>query len=341
METDLTDIADVAAASRLSVVGTAKNCGKTTTLNALLEHRRRQQLPMPALCSVGIDGESTDALLGTDKPPIRVTPDQWVVSAEQALRRSTARFEYVRSMGHRTPLGEVFVCRVIAAGTAILGGLRHLQDLRRAIELLEDLGIDDIWIDGAYGRLIGTHPDLADGAVVATGAVVAESVDGVVDATTNLVSRLDRPAISDPLHRTAIEQAIARDRVMVVDDEGDIDELHAESALLGLDELDDLWEATTRAVAIPGLISDRVAEELLALGRDHTLLVPDPTVLHIDDSLWRRLRNQWDIRSLRAADIAGISYNPTSIDGRRLDSRLLRRDLGNIRPSTPVFNPLQ
>src|SRR5690554_2852378 len=79
---------------RLAVVGVAKNCGKTTTLNALIEKHRDRPV---GLVSVGIDGEQSDVLLGTEKPAIVVEEGHWVVSAEQALSRSTAPLEYVEA----------------------------------------------------------------------------------------------------------------------------------------------------------------------------------------------------------------------------------------------------
>lgn len=324
-------------ADRLSLVGVAKNCGKTTTLMSLIEHRP-DELAAPSLVSIGIDGEAEDALLGTKKPPVRVQKGQWVASAGRLLQRSTARVEYVQSLGVDTPVGRVYVCRVVDDGTVTLAGLRHRRELIRAVNALQQLGPGPVWVDGAYGRLMGAHPDVSRSVVVATGAVVADDITGVVERTDHLVSRLQTDPVADDAHRRAIEDAVAQNRLLFVGDNGDTTAPSIRSAVTGLGEALDQFDGSIDAVAIPGLVSDRVAEQLLTVD-DATLLVPDPTVLHVDPGLWRRLHDRWNVQVLHPVEPVAVSYNPTSVDGTGVDARRLHRALSERFDDLVVFDP--
>src|SRR5207248_7227044 len=71
MPAQLAYIVDQARIARLSLIGLAKNVGKTTTTNYLLETLLGEKLYRAeelALTSLGLDGEATDALTGLPKP---------------------------------------------------------------------------------------------------------------------------------------------------------------------------------------------------------------------------------------------------------------------------------
>lgn len=333
----------VVECGKMAIVGVAKNCGKTTTLNRLLQHRKARGLSPPALLSTGIDGEAEDLLIGTQKPPIAVCRGQWLVSAEQAIQRSSAHVEYVRDLGFTTPMGRVLVCRVLDEGHAILAGLRHRGEIVTAVKALKSLGSDSIWVDGAYGRVVGAHPDVSDAVVVATGAQVGGDVASVVERTRGLISRLVLEAVDATTQREAIACAIEKGRVVLLDQERGVQPLPVESAVVGLHRIDEYWTQSVEAIAIPGLVSDRVAEQLLAIADDRrrTLLVADGTAFHTEDRLWRRLQKRWTIRALRCVDLAAISYNPSALDGGGLEPQSLALGLRAMAPGVPVFDPLQ
>lgn len=330
------ELEKIADQDRLAIVGVAKNCGKTTTLNALLARRRG---PMPALLSIGIDGEAEDMIMGTWKPPISVVEGQWLVTAQTAAERSTARLEYIRSLDVVTPLGELFICRARTAGEVVLAGLRHRREILGAIEALQEEGWEIVWVDGAYGRVAGAHPSVSRAVVVATGAIVAGSVKGVVERTADLITRLALEEVEEEEHRAAILMSQAEERCYLVDDERGLVALSVRSALVGFNEIRKAWSQSTIGIAIPGLISDGVAQQLLALGSGHRLLIPDGTALHLESGLWRRLKKRWEIRVEKTIPVVGISYNPASISGPGLDDGELQEALAKRWPETVIFNP--
>lgn len=54
---------------RISIVGMAKNAGKTTALNYLIEEAMDEGLVL-GVTSTGRDGEGTDLVTGTEKPRV-------------------------------------------------------------------------------------------------------------------------------------------------------------------------------------------------------------------------------------------------------------------------------
>lgn len=323
----------------IAVVGVAKNCGKTTTLDYMLGCANQAGRTV-GLVSVGIDGEASDALLGTPKPSVVVRVGQLVATTRLALDESTASVEYLEDLGFTTPFGEAVVARVLDGGTMVLAGMRHRADVERAVSAMLRAGADQVLVDGAYGRVVGAHPDLADAVVVSTGAIVAPDVDVIADRTRHLVARLSLPLVEAPWQRALLERAVADGRAYLGGSA--LDEpisLPARSALLGLSAAHDAWTDEVEAIAIPGLVSDAVAHELFRVTPSRTLLVPTGTAIQTSDRASERLRDEWRVRALRAPPVIAIAYNPTSIRGDEVSPEALARAIAARCPNIPVFDP--
>ncbi len=336
--TDPCDPLDLWERPDLAIVGVAKNCGKTTTLNTLLAARAAAP---PGLLSTGVDGESEDVLLGTRKPSIVVRPGQWLVTTEVALGQGTAGLELVEPLGWTTAFGDALICRVMDEGTVVLSGIRHRRDLIEASTRLRALGAPGVWIDGAYGRIASAHPDVAPAFVVATGAAAGDTIDAAVARTAHLVEPLTLSVLDDPAHSVLLEEATRRRQALCLcRDDPTPRELASASALVALRQAAPPEGLT--ALAIPGLFSDSVAESLLCLelSTPPTILVPDGSAFHVTESLWTRLGERFELRTHQTMELAGISYNPRCVGGRSLDGAGLRRALQERWPGVPVFNSL-
>ena len=68
----------------IGILGTAKNTGKTTTFNFLLEWSNLESIKV-GLTSIGYDGEDIDNITGLPKPRIFVQKDNTIATAEQCL----------------------------------------------------------------------------------------------------------------------------------------------------------------------------------------------------------------------------------------------------------------
>src|ERR1700722_7427952 len=87
-------LADLTAqASRVALVGLAKNTGKTVALGAILEELA-QEGKCVGVTSVGRDGEEHDVIDNRiEKPPVRLRAGSLVASTDSLLRESGLQFE--------------------------------------------------------------------------------------------------------------------------------------------------------------------------------------------------------------------------------------------------------
>jgi hypothetical protein len=323
-------------AGRLAIVGLAKNCGKTTTLNAISRHLHAQARTV-GLLSIGIDGETSDVLIGTPKPPVVVSEGQLVVTADKALTVSSAGWEWRESLGIRTPLGEVVLATCTAPGELVLGGLRHRADVLLATRRLRENGATHILIDGAYGRMVAAAPQISDATILSTGAVLSAQADELARLTSLVIDKLELPAVGDSAARRLGEQAVESGSVLVGTQASRA--FTSSSALLGLQRERELWTIDSDVIAIPGLVSDGVVDELLALPNPGILVVPDATALHCSGRRFRKLTERWRVRVLEPVEVLGVALNPTSVTGVRVDPMDVADRLLQEHPHLTVFDP--
>jgi hypothetical protein len=109
----------------VTIVGLAKNAGKTTVVNHLLERLEGRV----GLASLGLDGEARDQLTGLAKPRIAPPAGALVLTTTQ-LRGQTPM---LRALPFRTAAGEV----VIGGEAVVVSGPTRLDELDEALARCE------------------------------------------------------------------------------------------------------------------------------------------------------------------------------------------------------------
>ena len=183
----------------LSLLGLAKNVGKTTTTNYLLETLLGEKLYRAeelALTSLGLDGEAVDVLTALPKP--RYVPQAGLIIATAAdlLRQAESEEAQVEHLAHlpgRTALGPVILARVLRPGRIIIAGPTLLRDVRGALERMREHGTRLAIIDGAINRLGAASPEVTDACIVCTGASAGANPQIAARRTADLLLRLATP----------------------------------------------------------------------------------------------------------------------------------------------------
>ena len=103
----------------LSIVGMAKNAGKTTAMNYLIEEAMDDGIVL-GITSIGRDGESQDLVTGTEKPRIYLDQDTIVTVPTQLYELADAGMEILKKTRFSTPLGDLLICRVDIISPPIL-----------------------------------------------------------------------------------------------------------------------------------------------------------------------------------------------------------------------------
>jgi hypothetical protein len=185
----------------LAVVGLVKNAGKTTVVNALMDN-----CPLRfGLTSLGLDGERTDHLTGLAKPSISPPAGTLVATTQGSIDRSRYAMEALEQLPFHTPLGRVLIGRASGDGAVEVSGPTTLAELRVTVERLQALGADKVIVDGAINRIGSASPRVSDGVVVATGGMVGDSLDDVLETTVGAVELLTLPGVG-PGTKALIEE---------------------------------------------------------------------------------------------------------------------------------------
>lgn len=135
------------------ITGDDKNSGKTTFLKHALSSLRARGLSL-AYMSAGVDGEAFDLVSGLPKPLITVEAGDHIVTTENALAESTARFEVIRSFPEKTVLGRLELLRATRRGLVELIGPETNRALGEVLDsVIELAGADAVLVDGAVDRV--------------------------------------------------------------------------------------------------------------------------------------------------------------------------------------------
>ena len=338
-------LADLLAGTRrLALVGLAKNTGKTETLAAVLRELAERDRCV-GVTSIGRDGEEHDVIdARIDKPRIDLQAGSLLASTDALLRASGVTHERLAQTGVRTPLGEVVIARLSERGAVEVAGPSAADDVREVSDAMISFGAEQVLIDGAIDRRAASSPDIADGLVMATGAVLGEDIERVVAATSDAVGLVRLPvtgdaladippsgALADPAPEQG-EQRVMLERRLV---------LNAEPA-----EIAELLRAHPRASTflIDGALGEGFLEGLLAArrqraGRELRIVVGDPTkvfLTHRGPGWYQHQGLSLEVR--RTIELKAITVNPVAPLSHRFDSKQLRELIEMEIPDVPILD---
>ncbi len=179
--------------SCLAIIGLAKNAGKTVALNTLIREAVKADVKL-AIVSYGRDGEDIDVITLKEKPLIFIPPNTYFITAEKLYEKSGIQGSIIKDTELDTLLGKINIYKSGAAGGNVeLAGVNRGSRMKQIKELLpEDTEL--FLIDGALDRRSSAIPSLSHGMVLATGAVVGNTVDLIVQRTMDEVERITLPS---------------------------------------------------------------------------------------------------------------------------------------------------
>jgi hypothetical protein len=328
----LTDL--LAGTRALALVGLAKNTGKTETLAAILaEHAAAERTV--GVTSIGRDGEEHDVLdARIDKPRVKLQAGSLVATTGALLRASAVAHERLEQTGVRTPLGEVVLARLSEPGTVEVAGPNAAADVRAVSETMSALGAEQVLIDGAIDRRAASSPAVADGLVMATGAILGKDIEDVIVATSDAVDLVRLPLARDGNHHDDGDQRIALQRRLVLN--GDPAEI---AALLR-------EHPRAHTFLVEGALSERFLDGMIGArseraGRELRIIVGDPTRVFLSRRGPRWFERQGvSIEVLRTIELKAITVNPLAPQSHRFDSLMLRELLEAAVADVPVLDVL-
>jgi hypothetical protein len=324
---------------RLALVGLAKNTGKTETLTAILAEHAAAGTPI-GVTSIGRDGEAHDVIdARIEKPRLHLVSGSLVATTGELLRASGLAHERLARTGVRTPLGEVVLARLSESGSVEVAGPSAAADVRAVSDAMSELGAEQVLIDGAIDRRAASSPAVADGLLMATGAVLGETVEQVVAATADAVELVRLPGVDSQAAGPEAHGETDRDGAGVLLDRRLV--LNAEPA-----EIATLLAEHPRAstFALDGALSEQFLEGLLAArreraGRKLRIVAGDPTKVFLSrrPAGWYA-RQGVAIEVLQTLELKAITVNPLAPQSHHFDSQELCRQIRDAVRNVPVLD---
>lgn len=216
MTIELADVVANSGAKSLAVVGTAKNVGKTVTMNYLISELSSRGLAV-GLLSSGRDGEAIDSFTGQPKPSVVAPCGAWVATAERVLGESSTCLEIADVSERQGLFGRLVVGRMIDSAPVELVGPRSARELSLIVKKLLAFGADIVLVDGALDRLAAASPQVTDATILATGAQAGGNLEALAEELAFLVWLLSRPEPEDAAMARLAREAMDKDVVCHID----------------------------------------------------------------------------------------------------------------------------
>lgn len=307
----LFDIIASSGTRSLAVIGLVKNAGKTTVVNALMANCAQRF----GLTSLGLDGEKVDHLTGLAKPRIAPPPGTLVATTRGSLDRSHYAMEVLEELPFHTPLGRVVIGRAGGDGQIEVSGPTTLAELRVTVERLQAHGADQVLVDGAINRLGSASPRVSDGVVVATGGMVGDTLDEVLETTVATLDMLTLPEVSAETRALVDVKQVEAARAVAVGDDGRPLPLELETVIgEGVTVAREVERLDARTLFIGGALTREFVEDftrvlpprraLRVVVRDATVLVLPPATVALFG------RRGITLEVLRPLRVLAVTANP-------------------------------
>lgn len=322
----------------LSIVGMAKNAGKTTALNYLIEEAADEGLRL-GITSTGRDGETVDVVTETEKPKVYLYEDTIVSVPTKLYTLADAGMEILEMSTYRTSLGELLLCRVCDSGYVQIAGPVATADTKRMSHRMVAYGARLILIDGAIDRKSIASPDTSDAIILSTGAVLSRRIRTVVAETAHVVGLYTLPVLEEGPIRKVIEAGQDDHNIFLIRG-GELHPLDLRTGLGAGRHINSALDEDTSHIYLKGAFTRSVIEDIDPAKFTRTeFILNDPTKIFIDAISWKRLKKKGlRVKVLKNIDVAAITVNPFSPEGYSFDSDALCEAMQEALPDIPVID---
>ena len=320
----------------VSIIGLAKNAGKTVTLNYLIEEAENLNIKT-GITSTGRDGENTDLVTQTKKPAIMVTEGMYAATAKKTLMLSNARTEILETTGISTAMGEVIIVRVRQKGNIQIAGPVSAKDMKYVAGRLKHYGAEVVFIDGAIDRKAVSSPVITDACVIATGAVLSRDMKKVLEKTAHAVECYS--LLGTDVHVKNIVRKI--NKTCIISEDGNILVPDIKTSITGGRKISELIDGKTSHIFIKGALTSALLKELWGniYLRGINLIIEDGTKIFTDINVWNEMRRKGlKVEALDTINVLAVTLNPVSPEGYFFDSEVLKENMKKTLPGINIVD---
>jgi len=328
----------------VSVIGMAKNAGKTVTLNELIDQATGLGWKL-GLTSIGRDGERQDVVTCTEKPTIYAEAGTLLATAEAMFECSEAKLEILESTDFNTPLGKVLIARTLTPGNVQLAGPCSSRAIRGVSERMLAYGARLVFVDGALDRISSASPAVADGAVLSTGAVLSRDMNKVIEQTVHQVRLFQLPVVDEPIIREVADKLEQNRGVVLVEESEDCFqrvELELKTALNAGRHIADSMNSRTRYVILGGALVTKTLTDILSATRNYkhcVFVVRDATRIFIGHRDWLHLMKAGvQVAVADPVEILAVTVNPYAPAGYYFEPHRFLEQMQEFLKPIPVYD---
>ena len=323
----------------ISIVGMAKNSGKTVALNQLIGETIEENIPI-GLISTGRDGETEDVATETEKPKIFAQEGTYFATTTELLSQSEATVEIIEITDYRTALGEILIGKVKDSGYIQIAGPQSLNHIKELSHRLLDFGAEIVIIDGAIDRRTAAAPSIADATILSTGAVLSRDINRVIEESLHIVNLFSLPLVEDG--REIIEKYMEKDQIAIMDKDQIPHPINIKTAINCGDIIGQEIDKNSKSLIIPGSLVKSTVENIISTSKDYKnidIVVKDGTKIFIPPKDWLKfMRYGVNIKVLNPINLIAITLNPYSPQGYYFEPEILLEKTRYFIKDIPVID---
>lgn len=323
----------------ISIVGMAKNAGKTVTLNALLDEAYELQTTI-GLTSIGRDGERQDLVTQTEKPMIYVYEGTLVATSESLFQMSDAKLEVLEITDFLTPMGNIVIGKVISPGYIQIAGPSRNSEIMATAEKMRAYQADLVVVDGAIDRKTTASPSITDATILSTGAVLSRDMQTAISKTVYQVALFQLQSVRDVSIRAIAETAIRNNEITVIGDQ--VINLNIKTALNAGHTIGAALKDDTRAIVLPGSLVTKTVMDIIRTSKHYkhvVVIVRDATRIFIDYKDWIYFEKIGvQIKVVDKIELIAVTINPTAPEGYYFDKEVYKNQLAVYLNDLPVID---
>lgn len=327
-------IEDIFNHKSLSIIGMAKNTGKTECLNYILKNSQYLDKKI-AVTSIGIDGESTDIVKNTPKPEIELNTGNIFITTESYYTKKKLTAEILEISKNKSLSGKLITARCIHSGKIILSGPSDSKSLNDNLLNLSKYNVDLSIVDGAFSRKSHASPALTEAMILTTGAAYSSNINTIVKDTNYWI---DLIRLNKYVENGAEEMKEIDNGTWILNEQNQLEKTHSSS--LHIKDFREEILNIGSVIYFAGMITENIMKSILSLkiSEKLTLIVKDFTRIFTPASLFYEfIAHKGKILTLYKTNLIAVSINPYSPDAYHLNSDILKCRLAET-IQVPVYD---
>lgn len=323
----------------ISIVGLAKNSGKTTILNHIIKHLENKI--KLGITSIGRDGEPYDIITNLPKPLIFIKKGTIIATAKGTISASKIKVKTLKNTSYNTPLGNIKIFEAINDGFIELAGPSINTQVISICEELENFDCDLILIDGAFDRRSYATPQISEGVILSSGASVSENMETVIDETIHNINIMTLPKEKNTKIRELTKEGFQKAKVGFIDISENLSVLNIKSLLGYEKQILDKINKNIEYLIVKGAVTDKLLRLIIKEHRiikNLKIIIEDATKLFVSNKTFSNFFKTGNkIKVLNKINLLALAINPTSPYGYEFNPSLFMQGIKK-RTDIPVFD---